>query len=80
MYTRLMSAPPQVGDQVVIGDWYQFKSTVSLVEEEYGSVIIHVTTEYPDDPYFTRKADTIKVFLHDEGRTWHRLNSYPHLN
>jgi len=76
-----VNAPPKVGDKVVLGDWHQFKSTVSLVEDEAGgNVAIHITMEYPDDPYFSRSKETVKVFLHDEGSSWHRWDSYPRVN
>ena len=76
-----LKAPPKVGDRVVLGDWHVYKSHVSCVEEVPGGrVYIHITMEYPEDPYFKNKQETIKVWLHDEGDTWHRANSYPHVN
>lgn len=76
-----LKSPPMVGDKVVVGKWHVYKSYVSCVEDEPGGrVLIHITTEYPDDPYFKRKKDTCKVWLHDEGDTWHRADSYPHVN
>lgn len=76
-----LKAPPLVGDRIVIGNWHQFKSTVSCVEEMSGGrTRIHVTTEYPDDPYFKRAKESSKVWLHDEGSTWHTMNGYPQVN
>lgn len=78
--TNILNTPPQVGDKIILGDWHQFKSWVSCVEDEDGATLIHVTIEYPDDPFFTRKQESAKVYLHDEGKTWHRVNSYPYVN
>jgi len=76
-----MKNPPQLGTKVILGDWHQYKSKVSCVEDlPDGRVQVHITVEYPDDPYFKRKQETVKVWLHDEGNTWHRANSYPLVN
>ena len=76
-----MKAPPQVGDKVVVGDWHQFESRVSCIEEMPGQrTRLHITTTYPDDPFFKHREDTCMVWLHDEGSSWHRVNSYPHVN
>ena len=81
MFITKLKMPPQVGDKVILGDWQQFKSWVSCVEDLDGRrVNVHITIEYPDDPFFKNKQETVIVYLHDEGRTWHRYESCPKLN
>ena len=77
-----MNIPPQIGDKVVVANRHQFKTTVSCVEDQSdGRVLIHVCWEYPkDDPYFKKEKEYSHVWLHDEGNTWHRANSYPRVN
>ena len=74
--------PPQIGDRIIISDWVQFETTVNCVEELPDKrVCIHVTTKYPEnDPFFTRKSETSKVYLHDEGKVWCRYDSHPMVN
>jgi hypothetical protein len=78
----MLGAPPQIGDRVVLGDWYQFKSHVTCVEDlDDCRVCLHVTIEYPEnDPFFKRSREHVKVYLKDEGETWHRYSSHPKLN
>lgn len=73
--------PPNIGDRIVIGDWTQFLTTVAHVEMlEDKRICIHVTIEYPDDPYFPSKYEISKVYLHEEGQTWYRYGSHPSIN
>jgi len=74
--------PPEIGDRIVIGDWVQFPTVVNCVETLLDTrVCIHVTTTYPeDDPFFKVKKETSKVYLHDEGQSWHRYEAHPKLN
>ena len=76
-----MKLPPQIGERIVIGDWIQFPTTVTYIEALPDKrVCIYVTTKYPDDPMFRTGSDTSKVYLHEEGDTWHRYNAHPGLN
>lgn len=77
-----MKLPPNIGDRIVIGDWVQFPTTVNCVETlDDGRTCIYVTTEYPeDDPFFKRKIDRTKVYLKDEGSSWHRFFAHSKLN
>ena len=72
---------PDIGERIVIGDWHQFETLVNCVEKVDGCIVIYVTTFYPEgDPYFRNKSETSRVYLHDEGKTWHRYNAHPKLN
>ena len=74
--------PPEIGDRIVIGDWFQFRTVVNCVEKLVDRrVRIHVTTEYPkNDPFFKRESETSIVYLHDEGKSWHRYDGHPMVN
>tara|TARA_Y100000310_G_C20526214_1_gene736172 strand:- start:682 stop:924 length:243 start_codon:yes stop_codon:yes gene_type:complete len=77
-----LKLPPKIGDRIVIGDWVQFPTTVNCVERfDDEGVVIYVTTKYPeDDPFFKVKSEGSRVYLRDEGKTWHRYAAHPKLD
>ena len=73
--------PPSIGDRIVIGSWEQFPAIVTYLETlDDRRICIYVTMTYPHDSFFKHKNGTSKVYLHEEGDTWHRYNDYSKSN
>jgi len=71
-----MKLPPQIGDRVIVSDWAQFETTISLVEDYDGhSTMLHLRWDLGDG-----KPHTSHVWLHDEGKTWIRYEDRKVLN
>jgi hypothetical protein len=66
-----------IGDRVVLGHWAHFKSVVSDSKEIPGDIVqLTIVTCFPIDDYFKWDLEASKVYLHDEGKTWHRMSQH----